>query len=904
MVDFAVYSIQRVLILQAFTSNHKLFLGPLAIRSGQIKDQIRKENEDNKLELFVAFGPHDNLVRIDIDDYCIVNDLASFRGINSQQIHCTYRLWKSKANSIVKPFCCLTQVKIQNYLALCGEMEIEEAISQLLKDKLENCIDETIETELFGSLGWDEFYIFTRSSRGFESAFKPVYKSIRNMTLSDLKNYLKTRNVEIRPENDNIKLDRKHLFLSTYSIPSYSIKLSEYMEDVVKNQRSELLHSDLQILKRKDIDTSDMERKMGLHESFGLDKISVSTRLSIKPGHLEDILKIMHHVFEDFELDSPEIFQFSIGRYDLYPWLGKEMTSKEFVILYELLRFAISGNLPRKADYKSYLKKTQFYNSFTIISCIDETGSKSNPNIDLESEGGFISQMEKLCLSETNGKSIEEQFKSREILAENVPKSIIIGLSRIFALFDSSIRDRFTCDSFIDLYPFMFRIKEIIQTVHKDPNGHLSIKIKDGQNELDILLPESRESIAAHPLVKLFHEAIRLFYRGFSHRYLSSYPMMDKNEICVDFSGRLHRILSALTGMQNLLLEDLNCISKKGFNVISTYPNIRIHRSSFNVSEANVFHLLQIETFCVLFHEVMHSVAYSNKMDFLKKILYLIEEKTPEKFSSNSFKNIGLLLQEILGDLALLQNGFSGNMEVFDFWFWLLIEHNVKALDSNILLRYLLLNMMKDQKTETFMLDEIGRTSHNYIKIQDLNTFASTIIYIISAKDWPDFLKQSIIRKVKIYLNQDDNSKELYKLAQSLMIVYPVLRSLLPLVENQLKTLFYADTEAKVGEKLLNELPLFPKTVLKNNNQKRQQSSISIFRTVLSFIYDQRHSLLENTDAIINFNNRRRDLRITLFKLRIALINTLHWEALVWKKTILQEKNVKSSIHFEKKSDK
>jgi hypothetical protein len=79
----------------------------------------------------------------------------------------------------------------------------------------------------------------------------------------------------------------------------------------------------------------------------------------------------------------------------------------------------------------------------------------------------------------------------------------------------------------------------------------------------------------------------------------------------------------------------------------------------------------------------------------------------------------------------------------------------------------------------------------------------------------------------------------------------------------------------------------------------RQTSSILALRHLLSFIYRNRSDLSYEEDGIINFMPRRENLRLDLFYYRMALINTLQWESLHWKKNMLEDNGIEFTVIIE-----
>jgi hypothetical protein len=391
----------------------------------QLLRQIREMEEEAKnpesipikIETFTAFGPFDNVIRFDVDDFCLVNRISSIAGVSSQQIQCAYTIWKPEISSSNdkghwKPFCCITQLKVQNHLMLGNGPEIEEGIADVLAECMKQYLKENpdvagdIEIELMATLGWDEFFIFMRNSRGYASMFEPILKKIRTLTLEDLKKHMGSEFPLKLPSDTPLK--EKHLFLSTYSTPGYSLELSRYIEKKIETMRIEMGADEDFILPANELTLDELLKDkypdLALMKAFGSETINVSTRLSIKPGHWPKVSRITRKVLEGTNWgfqDNVAVIErtFSIGRYDVYPWINAEMTCKEFVLTFMALAFALAGNLKKEEDNRKFLARTQYYNSYTVISYLNK---ESHPESSVEfkeiREGAFISQMGKISL--------------------------------------------------------------------------------------------------------------------------------------------------------------------------------------------------------------------------------------------------------------------------------------------------------------------------------------------------------------------------------------------------------------------------------------------------------------------------------------------------------------------------
>ncbi|MCP5107358.1 MAG: hypothetical protein GY950_28485 [bacterium] len=888
-------------------------LGMFQTVKEQIKafqNDLKKKNIEIEPEYFTSFGPFDNIIRFDVDDFCMVNNLSSLPGVSSQQIQCTYTIRRfSKAESGGpgwKPYCTITQLKVQNYLMLGYGPEMEEAIAELLASCLENYlgidlenkpqIADGLDVELMATLGWDEFFIFMRSPGGFASLYKPVREIIRSLTLADLKPFLEERGYRFAPKDED-SLEFKHLFLASYTTPAYNMEISNelqnYLEAHPKMRNAEKLLSNSELFQSK-CPAND----------FGFDRISVSTRLSVKPGHESRVRAIIRRVIGEIGVAddpvSPEKI-FSIGRYDIYPWLNRPMSCREFVILFELLWFSLSGDLKREDNYLEFLEKTQFYNSFTIISYLEE--SREMENVDKgkpkkrksgKSEGAFIKQLWNLRLGEGNNRKTIIRAFERDFLKDNVPTSIIIGLARIFALFDSCIADRFTSDSFVEMLPFMQRLREIIDTVDVSPDDPSLLVFKAGEHGIPTVLPESEGEPVRNSLVKVFHCAIRRFYRGYTHRYLSSYPMMDKNETGIDFSGRLHRILSAITGMQNLVLDDLDCHLKKGFNIISTWPNIKILRGSFNISEANVFHLFHTEIFFSMLHEIMHTYIHGDQLKELWASLETAVSYAPIPILDDERVIMDMFFEEVVGDVFLLKNGFGGNFKLFGFWYWLLLMHSQKAVDSNIILRFLFISLLEDTDSKAFMMTKFSimttPSGDRFFYSSDPKVILEILEGLIEKFNYPRKIENMMIEKIREFYRDsiDDVESEPKRILDSFISFGQILDALQPKVSSLLESCSYPPGDD--DESLFEKMPLPPE----EKEGKRQWSSIRLFRAVLRFIYLNKNHLVCENDNVLNFHPQEKKLRRKLLQYRVALINTLQWESLHWKRRLFEDWN----IHF------
>lgn len=946
-----------------------------------LKDYFKKQHLTVPCEMFAAFGPFDNILRFNTDDFSVLTPLSSLSYVSSQQIQYAYPIWKStdgektqegKKPENRRPFCLITQLKIQNHLSLFKGPEIEPAVARMIIEAIQSHLKKEIngqdnakeyhpgeipEVEVMASLGWDEFLIFSRCRKGFSSMVSLILDSIRQKTLADLEKFM---NDGFYPGDDDCKR-KKHIFLTTHTTPGFEMDLMSFVEEEIRtayemkrnhnNDAAERVSSHRvsdtkTILTLQDLETEfqiykKIKNRYGYQDEYEFDSISVSTRLSVKPGHCSIVRQIINKIMENkwpqephpglnnTHSDSSNNAEgiYSIGRYDMYPWLAERFSSMELAVRFGLLIFSLAGNLIQDGnpshdsdsvsddEHGLYLSRTQYYNSFTIISLpfVDR-----EPDIDAEilipeKQGAFLKGLyDKLALSKKNNRSIPEQIQGNALLREWIPLPVINGLARIFALFDSCLTDRFTCDTFLDMLPFMRRLSDIINSIEMNEEDNIVFRIsgvdRDEKQEY-CSLPEwnSNPGRKADVLTELFDNAINRFYRGFSHRFLSSYPMMDKNETGVDFSGRLHRVLSATTGMQNILFADLNFHMEEGFNTVSNYPGIRIYRDSFNTTESNVLNLFQLETFCVFYHEIIHSISRERKApgSIVREAIDNICETFMGHSDYQARESLRILMEELAGDIFMLKTAFNDDFSHYTFWFWLMIVKRKKQLDSQILYRFLLLaqerNALDILKTISEQPDPKGDDIHKLLWAAPPEGVLPKPLKEMMEKEITGFIRDhlldapsrihkfwmafQILSRAAKYLYKKtvpayDSCCENYKADRGNRYDSWVSTHATPIRPEK-----YSTEPQRSDDPRVNSSEALPRL-------KRQKSSIRLLRKTLTFIYQQRERLLWETDSIINFSPEESELRLSLFRLRIALLNTLQWEALRWKAEMLESSMV------------
>ncbi|HUV35530.1 MAG TPA: hypothetical protein VMX58_01165, partial [Patescibacteria group bacterium] len=279
-----------------FNSIQQGMYGNMMDQTRKVRQKFFSDTASKTFEYLVAFGPFDNILRIEHDNFCVVNEFSSLQGVSSQQIQIAYPIHRMGARigaeASIAHFGIITQLKIQNYLMLGNGPEIEEAVASLLVDRLKKYRE--MEVELFATLGWDEFIIVLKNYRGFNSLFVPIVETVRGLTLADLQEYV---DIKVKPErksNNKLDLSQKHIFLSSYSTPYYSKSISDHLENFFERHIKERRKADLSI-SEEDIEKA--LRGLSGKREFGGDIVSVSTRLSIKPGHLGAVNSIINRIF-------------------------------------------------------------------------------------------------------------------------------------------------------------------------------------------------------------------------------------------------------------------------------------------------------------------------------------------------------------------------------------------------------------------------------------------------------------------------------------------------------------------------------------------------------------------------------------------------------------------------------
>jgi hypothetical protein len=249
----------------------------------------------------------------------------------------------------------------------------------------------------------------------------------------------------------------------------------------------------------------------------------------------------------------------------------------------------------------------------------------------------------------------------------------------------------------------------------------------------------------------------------------------------------------------------------------------------------------------------------------------------------------------MVGDVFLLNNGFANNYKLYAFWYWLLLLQSQKKVDSHIIMRFLFTAAVEDKESRDIMF-RYSKHPVNFI-LDDAEKLLNIIVELIDGLDYPAVIQTDIISRVESYYNTLDSHRQ-SRLTSMFGILFPSVESLYPLIKHSLKKFSYLQDINNNYRELYEKMPLRPE----DNKNQRQISSVRMFRGILKFIHDNREHLVCGNDCILNFSTNQNDLRKKLFRFRMALINTLQWESLHWKKKLIGDHEIKFPVQLVRNS--
>ncbi len=858
-----------------------------------------------RTQSFFELGPFDVLTKFDTDDISLVREISQVSGRTSQQILIGYRpsllswLQDEAAGDVFTggeavepdklPLACLMQLKIQSHLLFAGGSRMEHAVHELIRDELRRAKEEikpgqAVTYEIYATLGWEEFIIWARGN-SFEAINLPLHR-LRSCTVDVLNKQLQKlygRCVAISKEDsaaekleDSECLKRRHVFATTYTIPG--IEWEKFLQ--LRTLTKDLLPGYCSGADGVE-DIPDLLRDIRSKADLAIapdDRVKVFSRISVKPGHEEYIWPKLKKIWalRDPEARCRSREYLNMGRYDIWPWDGEEVLTTDFVIEFILLYSILTTG----ADTHSL---GDIYSTLTDLSVPLDAKKYSRHR---EAEGSLLPKyLDRLSPAATG--MLGEDWP---IAKDELPPVLRDYMVSAFSFYDSAIRDRFTFEIFLDMYPFMNLWYKVLQSIHQteQTSGVKRYHYRLVHGGPAFRLRSKGDRRREEFLCMVMARTVELFYQGVRQRYFSSFPMSDKTELPLDFPGRVHRCLGALAGMQNRLLEAMNKPESAGFPVISFFPFMRIERGPFSISQVSPLHLYCPELLSLVFHEIIHCLAESG-FGGIQNSVRSAAARAPHVLTFMTTNRLLLFMEEMAGDYFVYRMAHKGNLDQCIYFYWLIMGWFRKQINSHILLRLLILSALFEETGEGWpRWREVTRNLEHdvadQLKPEDID---SRLRELLDRAKLPDNIRDWLNVRLDEFLAE--HLEHLTMIVQFLLCITEFIAT-----ESRILLDKY---EAKIIE-ILSADPVFQAD---DGYEKRTSCSVDALRMLTKFIYDNRVDLNVCSEGILNFSSTDKDgqsKRRDLLKLRVEFINMLFDESLCWRVNILRNKDIPFPVRF------
>ncbi|MFK7932774.1 MAG: hypothetical protein AB8G22_04650 [Saprospiraceae bacterium] len=499
----------------------------------------------------------------------------------------------------VFPFIGICSIKIDNSLLIGAGGKLQDLIIRAIRATIEECDfykNKEVDYLLTTTLSWNEISIVF-----FSDSFQKITSkilSIRELVVKNLAQHDHDHYYQFVKENS--LATRKHsaeqienlpLFANTTTIFGYDHYFLEH-PNAFKNPPARF-------------------------KKFDATELKLYVRWYIRPGHLRATLQ---------EMSSSDSAHIAIGRGDYVYALDTE-------------------SLQNLTDYVNNLTR---HPSHPMVQHIKKI--YSTPEID--------------CSIDTipAGKISEEQYErshagkdlvfSIETLAEikrylktySVAKILRDKVVNMYVSFNDCIQDEVLYSYFIDLYPFLLRVKEDIKLYGLDETGYYD-SIRNISKELRTICDD--------------------FEKAHRNRFHQSYLTSDITDYNLEFNGGIQQIVTAfdsayksIAGILGMDADELPFVYITGYSGVAS--------KLYNV-QLNSYHLYQPEFFvAVATHEVANNIIENLRTDFpgIQKIrAYYASDST---FTQDYPQAV----EYFLVDLVTFHLAYNRNVKLFLYWHW------------------------------------------------------------------------------------------------------------------------------------------------------------------------------------------------------------------------------------------
>ncbi|MEL7021292.1 MAG: hypothetical protein AAGK47_06785, partial [Bacteroidota bacterium] len=501
-------------------------------------------------------------------------------------------------NSIF-PFIGMCSIKINNGLLIGGGGKLQDLIIRAIRAVTEECgcyTENTLDYLLTTTLSWNELSIIFFSN-SFQRITEKVL-SIRELTVSDLAPFdhdhyydFVKKNCLLGQKVDDKVLEQRPLFANTTTIFGYDYYFLNH--------------------------PTAFEQPPACFKSFDPDELKLYVRWYIKPGHLQATLR---------EMKAADPAHIAIGR-------GDCVYASDTESLQKLTRQVNALRQQPKHPMARHINKIQSVPevNFPIASI------PSGQSLPDETPAENIGRTLVFSLSVIN--ELKQYLKSYRIA--KILRDKVINM---YVSFNDCIQDPVLYSYFVDLYPFLLRVRADIKHYALDQTGYY-----------DSVLHISRElRIICDDFEKAHH-----------NRFHQSYLTSDITDYNLEFNGGIQQIVTAFDSAYKSIAGILGMTtSELPFVYITGYSGVA--SKLYNV-QLNSYHLYQPEFFvAVATHEVANNIIENLSADFpsIQKLraYYANDARLTQEYPK--------AVEYFLVDLVTYHLAYNRNTDLFLYWHW------------------------------------------------------------------------------------------------------------------------------------------------------------------------------------------------------------------------------------------
>ena len=532
------------------------------------------------------------------------------------------------------PFIGICSLKLNNALLVGGGSRLLNLTLCMLKERIEKSKafeENNLDYILLNSFGWNEITILF-----FSNSFKVITDKIleiRELPFEVLSDYSQNDFFEYVQNNclmhsickiDNLdikNIKKVSLMVNTLSIFGYDMELMEHPQGI--------------------------EKPPAHFKPFDYKELKFYTRWYIKPGHLQESIAI---------LPPSNQANISIGRGDYVQTLEE-------------------NNFKRLVEHIQHISQDKNHpltHHITKLYSIPElTYSRNEISITKTKEAQIdISE----CLGERYVFSVESINAIKNQLKQyRIAKVLRDKVVNMYISYNDGMHDPVLYGYFVDLYPYLERIRQDIALYGKDNSGHYLL-VKNISTELQIFCDE--------------------FEKAHRNRFHLSHIMNEITDYNIEFSGGIQQIVSAFDGAYKSITTVLGSnVHPLPFVYITGYSGVV---STIYSAKLNSYHLFQPEFFvAVATHEAANNILDNSREDVpmvlkLQKYMQMdspLRDKYPEAVSY------------FVVDILTYYLAYNKNPHLFLYWHWgnflqTALYYNTDGNVNRHAFRQLLLRMM------------------------------------------------------------------------------------------------------------------------------------------------------------------------------------------------------------------